>query len=437
MQDQVRLDPFAVEGHVTVQLFDAHTGKQVDEQKGKNFLSRALTTSVLRLAQRYMFAHQHPAQWDVAPWVMFGTGDENGVFQWMILTDSTLAESPTTEHVVPGTVIGYSNRQAHTDGDLRRGTINRAESHHHPSQTRWVMDFATDRGNGTIQSVCWGRSHLGTISLPGLTGVGMSPATLDWRSGFNGSAFHFYEGDYWVVIPGGSHVWRLAGGTGVLLWERTLPPPGVGHAVNLLAVRSGSLFYVSNSSRLIRHSISANTNLDLGSVVSTMARMALIGDILYITPDTGAHTVGATLVLRRYNVVTAAWLTDLSIASLPANVHSHNIFPAGGNILRIGSGTSISQGWYHDIDVVAGTITPLGFPVAPQGYLLGPGGRLKVWIPSQAWVYASSTMRSAEGMIFDISDMRGQFLTSRIRLPAPITKDATRTMKITYDFNYV
>ncbi|MBT9134843.1 MAG: hypothetical protein DDT38_01585 [Firmicutes bacterium] len=436
MDEKTALDPLGVEGHVTVQLFDACTGKQVDEQSGKNFLSRALTTSVLRLAQRYMFAHQHPAQWDVAPWEIFGTGDALGVFQWMILTDSPLAEAPTTEHVVPGTIIGYSSRQAHTDTDARRGIINRAESHHHNSQTRWVMDFATDRGNGTVQSVCWGRGHLGTVSLPGLTGVGLSPATLDWRSGFGVGGCHFYEGDYWVSFPAGSLVRRLAAGTGALLWERTLPSPRTGWQENVLAVRGDHLFYASETARLIRHTISTNTNVDLGATPGAESRLALIGNILYITPNAISHAAGTTLTLRRYNVVTAAWLADLLIASLPADVFSLNIFPAGGNILRIGLGVAHLQGWYHDIDVVAGTITPLGFPVAPQRYLLGHGGRLKVWVPWQADTYLSGTMRPAQGMLFDISDMRGQFLSSRIRLPAPIVKDSTRTMKIIYDFNY-
>ncbi len=437
MQDQFRLDSLAVEGHVTIQLFDARTGKQVDEQSGKNFLSRALTTSVLRVAQRYVFAHQHPSQWDVATWESFGINEPSGFFQWMILTDSALAETPTTEHVVPGAIIGYSNRQTHTDTDLRRGIINRMESHHHTSQTRWVMDFATDRGNGTIQSVCWGRNALGTVALPDLTGVGMSPATLDWRSGFGVAGCSFYEGDYWVNTAGSATIRRLSASTGAVLWERTLPIPTIGHGLNATAVRGDQLFYVGTNSRLMRHTISTNTNVDLGAVEWTHCRLALIGDIVYITPNTEVHTLGTALVLRRYNVVTAAWLTNLSIANLPVNVNSSNIFPMGGNILRIGSGVATVPAWYHDIDVVAGTIVPLGFPSAPQRYLRGPGGRLKVWVPSQSMVYASGTMRPAEGMIFDISDMRGQFLLSRIRLPAPITKDSTRTMKIIYDFNYV
>ncbi|MBT9158508.1 MAG: hypothetical protein DDT36_01520 [Firmicutes bacterium] len=437
MNENLSLDSCAVEGYVTVQLFDAHTGKQVDEQKGKNFLSRALTTSFLRMAQRYVFAHQHPAQWDVVSLNMFGTAEDHGVFRWMILTDSPLAEDATTEHTVPGTIIGYSNRQPHVDTDLRRGLINRAESHHNSSQTRWVVDFATDRGNGTFQSVCWGRNSLGTLSLPGLTGVGLSPATFDWRSGFNVPSCLFYEGDYWITTPNTSFVRRLSASNGALLWSRDLPLPALSAGRSTLVVRSDQLFYNSNTGRLIRHTISTNTNVDLGATTGGAARIALIGDIIHITPQDTIHVAGTTLVLQRYNVVTATWLANLSVANMPVNARSDIIFPMGGNLLRIGGGFASDPVWYFDIDVAAATITPLGFPSVPLTYLRGHGARLKVWIPTQPIDYSGVIMRPAEGMLFDISDMRGQFLLSRIRLPAPITKDATRTMKIIYDFNYL
>lgn len=438
MKDRLKLDPFAVEGRVTAQLFDAKTGKQVDEKSGRNFISRAVTEKLLRIAQRYAFAHQHPTQWDMAEWVAFRHDDDSpGFFHWMILTDSALAETPATEHVVPGAIIGYANRQTHTDGDLRRGIINRSESRHTPAQTKWVMDWATDRGNGTIQSVCWGRNHWGSVPLQLGLGQGLGTIRLDWRSGFTESICNFYEGDYWINSPGTVLIRRLAATTGAQVWSRSLPAPSIAHVGNAVAVRGDHIFYTSSTARLIRHTISTNVNTDLGALLTTTGweRLALMGDIIYITTGDRAHAAGTALVLQRYNAATAAWMTNLSIPSLPANVRSDNIFPIEGR-LRIGAGTELGQSFYHDIDVVAATITPLGFPSAAGQYLFGHGNRLKVWRPTQATHYVSTTMLAANGLLFDIDDMRGNFLLSRIRLASPIIKTSANTLKVIYDFNY-
>jgi len=438
--DKVNLDPFAVEGRVTAQLFDARTGKQVDEQSGSNFLSRALTERLLRVAQRYAFAHQHPTQWDWCTWERFThNADDQGFFRWIILTDSSLAESPSTEKVVPGTVIGYSNRQTHTDTDLRRGIINRSESIHRDNQTRWVMDWATDRGNGTIQSICWGYSNT-ELWLPDMLGT---DATLEWVNGRTERVLSFYEGDYWLYEPGAGLVLRLAAATGVLLWSRTLSPTiGTGGFFSsALAVRGDFIFYVANDATLRRHTISTNTTSgSLAILASSVSSLVIIGDIVYIF-DYGSvahyHATGATLVIRRYSITGATFLTNLSIPNLPAGVVTLTPFPMSATVIRVGPGiTSPFPAFYHDIDINLLTVTPLGVPVVNRSYT-ARDGRVKTWVPTQTTTYASTTMRPAQGMLFDVSSMAGNFLLSRIRLASPIIKDSTKTLKVIYDFNYL
>lgn len=429
--DNVNLDPFAVEGHATVQLFDAKTGKQVDEQSGRNFLSRALTERILRTAQRYAFAHQHPTQWDDCIWARFDhAADSAGFFQWMVLTDSAMAEAPATERAVPGTIIGYSNRQTHTDADLRRGNINRSECSHHPARTRWVMDWPTDRGNGTIQSICWTINPLGNVALPDRLGC---DALFRWRSGIGVGQCCSYEGDYWISSSGGNNIRRLAADTGVLLWTSpTLPTIASSHPP--LAVRGDRILFVESAGTLRRLIISTGVvSASLGSI-SSVSTVVFIGDILYIFPGT-SHAAGSTLTMRRFNDATSEWLTNLSIPSLPAGVDTRNAFPMGGNVVRIGPGNALS-GFYHDVDIGTLTVTPLGFQ-SPAQTFLARMGVVNLWVPFQTTTYVSGTAMSAEGMIYEVASMAGNFLLSRIRLASPITKTSANTLKVIYDFHYV
>lgn len=444
MKENVKFDPLAVEGVAQVLLFDAKTRKLVQKVEGKNFLSRALTERILRVAQRYVFAHQHPTQWDTVAWERFSHAvDAQGFFHWMILTDSAMAEAPAAEKTVPGAVIGYSNRQTHTDTDLRRGIINRSESIHRPTQTRWVMDWATDRGNGTIQSVCWGNSTTGLAPLFDRLGV---DAVFEWTSGFADVACCCYEGDYWILPVTRDVVRRLAAATGALLWTSgTLSPVGgagsVPADVNYLAVRGDHILYVGNDNTLRRRLISTGaTSASLGSV-GNGSSCAMIGDILYVFDVAAfadhARATGSTLTIRRYNNATSTWLANLTIPNLPANVNTRNAFPLTGNIIRVGSGTSIAnRAWYHDIDIGALTVTPLGVPSSPQQHL-ARDGRMKLWVPTQTTTYASTTMRPAQGMMFDVESMAGNYLLSRIRLAEAISKTTAHTLKVIYDFNYI
>ena len=427
MTENVPFDPLAVEGRVRVLLLDARTGKVVQEAEGSNFLSRALTERILRVAQRYAFAHQHPVQFDDCAWTNFThNADAAGFFQWMVLTNSAMAESPTTEREVPGLVVGYANRQTHTDADLRRGHINRAESTHSPNRTRWTFDWPTDRGNGTIQSVCWAHGSTGLTPLPDRLGC---DAVLEWRSGIADVPCCSYDGDYWTNTA--SVIRRLSSIDGSLLW--TSPAVAVhGALTNPLAVRGDHIFYLDVST-LRRLTISTGAISASLKSLSVPHNVALVGDILYFMPNI-AHTTGSTLTIQRYNAATMADMPSVTIPNLPPNVDTRNIFPMGGNIVRVGPGNNAS-GIYHDVDVVSLTITPLGFR-SPAQRFLARNGVVKLWVPTQETTYASTTALPATGMMYDVPSMAGNFLLSRIRLSGPIEKTTANTLKIIYDFNY-
>lgn len=427
MKENVKFDPLAVEGVAQVLLFDAKTRKLVQKVEGKNFLSRALTERILRVAQRYAFAHQHPTQLDDCAWTNFTpSADAAGFFQWMVLTNSAMPESPTTEREVPGAVVGYANRLTHTDIDIRRGNINRFESTHTPNRTRWTFDWPTDRGNGTIQSVCWAHGSTGLTPLPDRLGC---DAVLEWRSGIADGFCCSYDGDYWTNT--GSTIRRLSSIDGSLLW--TSPAVAVLGVLNPLAVRGDHIFYVDG---LFLRRLTISTGAISASLksLSVAHNVALVGDILYFMP-TIAHTTGSTLTIPRYNAATMADMPSVTIPGLPPNVDTRNIFPMGGNIVRVGPGNNAS-GIYHDVDVVSLTIAPLGFR-SPAQRFLARNGVVKLWVPTQETTYASTTALPATGMMYDVPSMAGNFLLSRIRLAEPISKTSAHTLKVIYDFNYI
>jgi hypothetical protein len=469
--ENVKFDPLAVEGRVKLELRDANTQKIVREVEGKNFLSRALTERILRIAQRYVFGHQYPNQWDLCSWDRFRHDvDAAGFFHWLVMTDSALAESPATEKTVPGTIIGYANRQTHSDTDLRRGIVNRALSHPHtpgisqgggPRNLRWCFDFAHDRANGTIRSLCWTfSSPWGNIPLPDRLGGDASFEWRIWQLGASGLNICYYDGSAFGYLP--DRLFRLNPDTGVTQgeWHNRAQMWFHDFNFNPVIVWNGVLFFVGGRGEWIYipdgdrwgsgyWSVPQNPGIyrnfpPNSTRVATLTHfegtVALIGDIIYLfdyTTAAHAHATGGTLTIRRFNCVTNTFLTNLIIPNLPVGVNTRNVIPIGGNIIRVGPGDSVaSPSHWYDIDVGASTIslaTAIGF----SGRYSARAGRMKLFDPpARPAFYMSGTVHPPSGMLYDMDSMQGNFLLSRILLPSPIVKTSNHTLRVFYDFNF-
>lgn len=167
----------SVRGVHTIELFDAKTGKLVERTKSENFISKVMG-EVVRTAAVYAFIasnsnNNYGINWPrnlgsgvngiqdptvIFPTVVQGYGDLP--FRYVLLTDCTEAESPNTETLVRGNIIGWAYRD-NTVGQsgTTQGVLNSSESYGEAGHIHLVFDWPTNAGNGTFQSICFNNTN--------------------------------------------------------------------------------------------------------------------------------------------------------------------------------------------------------------------------------------------------------------------------------------
>ena len=186
-----------IHGHVTVELFDAMSGKLVEKQEKHNFIANS-GKEYLRSRQRSNFKNQisvlnAAADADVSPIECFNA---------IALTDSVLAPDPASEWSIPGKLVGWANKSTYSGPDLYRGTPSGTLSTTSPSSTKWVFDWPIGAANGTIGSISWGNNvsstefissstYLSQRSFPGVRPIAYANANLHF--GGSGTTVTSYD----------------------------------------------------------------------------------------------------------------------------------------------------------------------------------------------------------------------------------------------------
>lgn len=136
-------------GKLTLQLHNAKTGRLENEVQATNFAANQ-TNLYGAWQQRSAFKAGMNAigvsDTDYAPHQAANT---------IVLSDSTLPESPSTEWYMPGKTIGYALKSAYAGTDIMRGTVSSTPLEARTGYTKWVFDWPTHAANGTIASVGW------------------------------------------------------------------------------------------------------------------------------------------------------------------------------------------------------------------------------------------------------------------------------------------
>lgn len=141
-------------GETTIQLFDAHTGRLVEEHHDTNMVTHAIRDL---LAMDPLGMRNLNAMSSVFPIMPLCPNAIGGI----LLFPSTLTEDADQYYAPPANVpTGYAAAESYTGSDPKRGQYNASESAQIANGYRFVFDWPTDRGNGTI-------SALGLTSLRG------------------------------------------------------------------------------------------------------------------------------------------------------------------------------------------------------------------------------------------------------------------------------
>lgn len=435
MDDLITIEPLKVKGHVTIQLFDAETGNKVQEESGYNFLTIALN-DVLKRLQKSMFSHNIPN--NNASCINLKTMDYitgaaySGVFQWLVLTDSTMAESPSTEKNIPGNIIGYADRNPYSNTDTKRGAINQTESYADDTRAHWVFDFATDRGNGTIGSICFARWNS--------EGSFMGKLTL-YKKGTNFARIYAWmaygDDGYLYALNSSNKLYKLDPNTFTEIASYTLPyAPSMTYGQSILIV-GGYVYYVYNyNSWLIRFKMSDGTYTNTGIALS--GSLHYDGTYIYVWSYGPANMV-------RFNPTTMVQFDSKNLTSVftTLGVSANSTYEVLTFNNKIYIKLYFTVGYYlwvcydyasntfnlSDTLAIYGNADNIGcFNIfAYNGVIYMYGGN------------SSSYYNNVQLSFYNIYtiDYTGfTTMMSRKLLGTPVTKTSANTMKIIYDFIY-
>lgn len=149
MIEKIKFKPLGLpmKNRVTVMLFDAITKKLKQKTVTENILNNSLDRMAY-MDYFYQRVKANPTAFAYA-----------SPFQYLVLTDSAEAESASQQYM-KGNIIGYAEKlSAYSGSDLFRGTINTNESSIADSGNtgylKFVYDFGATIANGTFRSVWW------------------------------------------------------------------------------------------------------------------------------------------------------------------------------------------------------------------------------------------------------------------------------------------
>lgn len=160
-----------IQGNLTVELRDADTEKVVEKVETKNFIAQS-AVRYLKYMQRANFFKDQIS-------VLNANADVD--YAWptpqdhLVLSSTTAATDSANEWYMFGKLIGYAGKYTYSGVDPLLGSPNATLSEATSTYTKWVYDWPTNAGNGTIGSIGW------------MSGVSSVRATASYGSRFYSS----------------------------------------------------------------------------------------------------------------------------------------------------------------------------------------------------------------------------------------------------------
>lgn len=378
---------------VTVEVFNAD-GSLAQREEKHNYITEGFLKNIEASARQLIFGGVALNSYRAAAY-------EQSNF--IALTNNSDAID-TTDGVFTDALVGLSYTNSSTVGAPLGGVRNSAESYYNNGDMKIVIDFATDRANGTFQSV-----HLCAYSNTTMTEDnnkinGLTKSNFIVNGGFNSGNCICSDATYLYVGLGTDEIYRFNKSTYAYVDKITLASPVSGTIYDIET--DGTHFYITSGT-------SGNTIYKYtlaGAQVTSIAAsncygITLIGGTLYYNNSSGTT----------YTIDTGLVGPAVSIGTMP--FVSNRIASDGTNIIG-----NVSGGFFRAYSTAdASVVTIYGnAPFAVNGIDFKATGEL----------YSC-------GVGLGVIDYSTPYnVASRARLDSPVTKNNTQTMKVTYDFNF-
>ena len=140
-----------LKGKSTIELTDVHTGKK-EIHKDENLVTEAVADILNTNIQGAMFNNPYFNNSGGEAWLLPIYKNLTG---GVLLYQNELEEAPSNIYApLDNPLIGYASDDANDTTDTLRGSRNLTESKAVDGGFKYVWDFATSQGNGTISAIC-------------------------------------------------------------------------------------------------------------------------------------------------------------------------------------------------------------------------------------------------------------------------------------------
>ena len=379
--------------NIHVDVYNAD-GTLAQHEEGHNFVSINLK-EFGKLALRGMLTNRKAYNRTYSSYAHFDFIDSE-MINTMYCTDSTDAESPTTEITIPGNTIAYAtlnNAYAQTTGT--RGSVSTALSVCDNKKAKFVCEWNESTGNGTFQSVCLGNKSLGIVPE-------MIP--YDFEKEFIGIAYG--GGYYWTGELNTKTILKLNATTFAIEEEIDVSSVLVAN-VRDLTYYNGSLYIVDGNS-IYSHVLATGVTSVFVSA-SYLYSITNDGTYLYVS-NTSAN------LIQRYSF-TGTYVDAVNVGEAVFGISFHN------STLYITIGTAI-----YELNYGTGAKTQIGTIKSNSVYGLTSNGSDLICCTG---FITYTTQASYSYMLGKIKHFTNQDMFNRVLLPSPVTKSQGQTMKVT------
>lgn len=417
MKDALDMVPLKLKGDVKVELFDSE-GDKVFEQKGSNYISYGMFEFLRRLQKTWLTSGLPNNI--VKPYTTAVDYSKGNVYfaKYLVLTDYDAPEDAGADAMVQGNMTGWCDTSEQSYSDLQSGLLNVTESYVDLDKIHLVFDFATDRANGTFRSVYLanGNQSMYVFEVP------LIPV-LNLARQYNESSLCYHDSYFWAITS--EAVYKLSPTTGEEVAQYDI---GISNYATMVY---GEYIYILNRyqqsyttyhARLYRYEISSG-NLDTGYIsLGDHVGGTITNDGTYIYASNGYE-------ITKVDIATFTIVESKTFGTIP-----RTIFYKNGYIY--GNSSSDSVAYRYDFE--NGTSEPtiyntLGKQIATVGGVDYVLDRYETRYKRQGGTYITQNYMLCTTSLFSKSGINAM---TRKRLAAPVTKDNTQTMKITYEIEF-
>lgn len=132
-----------VKGKALIELFNERTGKKVLEAETENVINNLIAK------EAFLSGFDSLIGWNS------NSPSRTSMFQNIVLTNFTGPEDANAFYIKGDTIAWAAKMTGYIGDDVKRGTINIAESTRDYGEYKFVFDWPTHSGNGTFRSIWW------------------------------------------------------------------------------------------------------------------------------------------------------------------------------------------------------------------------------------------------------------------------------------------